>query len=418
MDPLARPALSDLNTAWLVRLRWLVWAGHVVLLGWATAGLGIHLQVEWVAGIIALGFGSNLATWLWQRRGGRAPAWLVLALMLTDTVLQTAFFFFTGGPFNPFTTLYLVNLVLGTLVLSRTQQWVQLAASFLGFASLFWLEQIAPESLQLPKHQELMRLHLTGMLVAFAVAAAFIVSFMQRVQASLKVREDEAERARKLVALTTLAAGAAHELATPLGTIALAAKELEHSLSRAQVSAESLDDVKLVRSQVERCRAILQGMSGNSGELAGEALTRFPVSSWLSDAVSSLKEKERVQWTASEDELLGPRSALTLALKNLIKNGLEASPAGLPVNVTARCEPSGVVVEIADEGPGISAQALQRVGEPFFTTKEPNHGMGLGVFLARTLAEQLGGSLRFDSQERKGTTVVLRLPMARAAPRG
>jgi two-component system sensor histidine kinase RegB len=410
MPSLSRPELAALNTAWLVRLRWLVWSGHVLLLLWATLGLGLHLQLAWVGAILGLGFGSNLAAWWWLRRGAPVPARLVLALMLTDTALQTAFFFFTGGPFNPFTTLYLVNLVLGTLVLSRTQQWVQLAASFSGFASLFWLEKIAPASLELPNHQALMRLHLTGMLVAFAVSAAFIVSFMQRVQASLQAREQELEGARKLVALTTLAAGAAHELATPLGTIALVAKELEHALARLPAPAACLEDVTLVRSQVERCRAILQNMSGQSGELAGEALTRFPVSSWLEEAAASLQQRERVTLVACGDELSGPRSALTLALKNLIKNGLEASPEGGKVCVTARAEVDRLEVEVVDEGHGLSAQALQRVGEPFFTTKEPTHGMGLGVFLARTLVEQLGGSLRFESKERRGTTVRLQLP--------
>jgi two-component system sensor histidine kinase RegB len=407
---LVRPDAHHINLAWLVRLRWLVWAGHVVLLAWAVAGLHIRLPVEWVVLVIALGVSSNVAGWLWLKRGGVATAGVLLGVMLTDTALQTAYFFFTGGPFNPFTALYLVNLVLGTLVLSRTQQWAQLAVSFLCFASLFWLEKVAPEALQLPNHQEMMRLHLTGMLVAFAVAAAFIVYFMQRVQLALKRRDAELEGARKLAALTTLAAGAAHELATPLGTIALASKELERALARLSVPAQCLDDVKLVREQVERCRGILRGMSASSGELAGEAMTRFPCAAWLSDAVALLGDGQRVTVEVSQAQLAGPRAALTQALKNLVKNALEASTGA--VTVRARPEGGQLVVEVVDVGPGLDPQVLARLGEPFFTTKEPGRGMGLGVFLARTLAEQLGGGLTFSSTPGQGTTARLTVPVS------
>lgn len=411
MEKARRAQVHDVNTAWLVRLRWLVWSGHVVLAVWATQLLSIRLPVPWIAVIIALGLGSNLGLWAWLRRGGRSSASLVLSVMLTDTMLQTGYFFLTGGPFNPFTALYLVNLVLGTLVLSRTQQWIQLVASFLAFASLFWLERLAPDSLQLPDHGEMMRLHLGGMLVAFAVAAGFIVYFMQRVHSAMRVRDAELEAARKLAALTTLAAGAAHELATPLGTIAIASKELEHALGRLAVPAACLDDVRLVREQVARCREILQSMSGASGEVAGESMVRFPVSAWLADAVAGLTERDRVVLEPSPVEVRGPRAALTQALKNLVKNGLEATSSPRGVKVRCDRQASAVVVEVIDEGGGVPPHVLARIGEPFFTTREPGRGMGLGVFLARTLAEQLGGTLAFESEEGRGTTVRLVLPV-------
>jgi len=330
--------------------------------------------------------------------------------MLTDTVLQTAYFALTGGPFNPFTTLYLVNIVLGTLVLSRTRQWVQLAAASLGFASLFWLDDLDLGTLQLPNHQDLMRLHLGGMLVAFAVAAAFIVSFMQRVQGSLKKRDLELESARKLAALTTLAAGAAHELGSPLGTIAVASRELELALGKLEVPAACVEDARLVRAQVDRCRDILRGMSASSGELAGEASTRFPVETWLGEAVASSSQPGRVRVETSGGEVEGPRRALTLALKNLVKNALEASDGPRGVTVRSRREGGALVVEVVDAGRGIAPAVLPRIGEPFFTTRAPGQGMGLGVFLARTLASQLGGSLELESRQGEGTTARLTVP--------
>jgi len=396
----------DINFAWLLRLRWLVWTGLSALTAWAAWGLSTRFPLGWVGAVLALGFASNAVAVLWHRTA-HASERALLTAMLADTGLSTAYFFLTGGPFNPFTALYLVNIVLGTLVLSRGRQWVQLGASFAGFAALFWLEKLAPESLQLPNHVEMMRLHLTGMLVAFAFAAAFIVYFMQRVQAALKARDVELEAARKLAALTTLAAGAAHELATPLGTIALVSKELERALSKVTLPDGALDDVKLVRSQVERCREILQGMSASSGELAGEPVTRFPAAAWLEGALKDVKGVERVvlPTAASLDgvEVVGPRAALAQAVKNLVKNALEASAPEGKVTVAVRRDDALLTVDVGDSGPGMSAQVLARVGEPFFTTKEPGRGMGLGVFLARTLAEQLGGRLSFESREGGGT---------------
>ncbi|MEW5741671.1 MAG: ATP-binding protein [Myxococcota bacterium] len=405
-SPLRRLEAHDINFDWLVRLRWLVWGGLTALTGWAAWGLSIRFPLGWVAVLLGVGFASNAVAFGWHRRR-HASERALLTLMLADTALSTAYFFLTGGPFNPFTALYLVNIVLGTLVLSRARQWVQLGASSAGFAALFVLEKLAPEGLRLPNHQEMMRLHLTGMLVAFAFAAAFIVYFMQRVQAALKAREGELESARKLAALTTLAAGAAHELATPLGTIALVSKELERALAKVELPAGALDDLKLVRSQVDRCREILQGMSASSGELAGEPVTRFPAAAWISDALKDVKGGDRVALPEAGAldgvEVTGPRAALAQALKNLVKNALDASGPSGTVQLALRQDEASLTIDVGDSGPGMPAAVLARVGEPFFTTKEPGRGMGLGVFLARTLAEQLGGRLSYDSREGGGT---------------
>lgn len=408
---------AALNLSWLIRVRWFVWAAQTLLLLWAAAGLHIRLQVLALVALLAAGFGSNLAVALWQRRGGVPSENVILSVMLLDVLLHTSFFFLSGGPFNPFTTLYLVNVALGTLVLSRGRQWAQLVASSAGFAALFVLEKVAPDSLQLPNHAELMRLHLAGMLVAFAVASAFIVTFMERVVASLRRREAELALARaeaakneKLAALTTLAAGAAHELATPLGTIALASKELARALE-AQGAPQALrDDAVLVREQVERCREILRQMSASSGELAAEGFTRVSVGDWVQLALASVKDAHRVKRPPLvHAEVLGPKVAMAQALASLVRNGLQA---GTQVELRASVEGGRLTLSVADDGPGLAPEVLARVGEPFFTTREPGQGMGLGAFLARTLATQLGGALDYESAVGRGTVARLVLPLA------
>jgi two-component system sensor histidine kinase RegB len=405
---------AALNLSWLVRVRWFVWAAQALLLLWASVGLDIHLQLGALAVLVAVGFGSNLAVGAW---GGRASEDVILGVMLFDVALHTAVFFLSGGPFNPFTTLYLVNVALGTVVLSRARQWAQVIASSAGFGSLFVLEKLAPESLQLPNHAQLMRLHLAGMLVAFAVASAFIVTFVDRVVSSLRRREVELADARalaakneKLAALTTLAAGAAHELATPLGTIALVSKELARALESRDVPQGWRDDAVLVREQVQRCREILQQMSVSSGELAAEGFTRVPVGEWVTLALSGVQDAARVKRPAMETGVvLGPKVAMGQALASLVRNALQAAKSGVELSVKTGSE--RLVLEVVDDGPGLSPEVARRLGEPFFTTREPGQGMGLGVFLARTLAIQLGGSLDYESSA-SGTIARLTLPLA------
>ena len=406
----------DVSLPWFRWVRRAVWTCQLLLLLWAWRGLGIHLQVVWLLVLIGLGFGSDAFAWWWQRHGVSENR--LLGLMLVDTALHTGVFALSGGPFNPFTALYLVNIVLASLVLSKTRQWVQLLASMLGFASLFLVEKVAPATWELPNHQELMRLHLTGMWLAFVVAAGFIVSFVQRVLSSLRAREAQLAEARrlsaqheKLAALTTLAAGAAHELATPLGTIAIASHEMSRALEKLAVPDSLRDDAKLVREQVERCRAILQSMSARSGELAGEAITTFRVDAWLEEATEGLAGRDRVVRPPSSTlQVTGPRAALAQALRNLVKNALEASSGAVLLEATRAS--NTLTLSVRDGGPGIDAAVVSRLGEPFFTPKPVGKGMGLGVFLARTLALQLGGSLTFASTPGTGTTASLSLPTA------
>lgn len=404
--PLAVSTPLDIPARWFRRVRYAVWACQLALLGWASFGLRLHLHTSWMAALIFTGFAADGLAWWWQRRGTSEDH--VLALMLLDAVLHTAVFALSGGPFNPFTVLYLVNVVLAALVLSRARQWVVLAAQLCGFASLFLVEKVLPLDWELPNHQELMRLHLNGMWVAFVVASGFIVYFVQRVLAALATERRKGAQHEKLAALTTLAAGAAHELATPLGTIALASREMERALDALSVPASLKEDAVLVREQVERCRAILQSMSARSGELAGEGSTTFPVRAWVDEALTGVDRARVAVPALPELSVTGPRVALAQALRNLVKNALESSTGAVQIEVAHR--DAAVHVAVRDFGPGLDAAALERVGEPFFTTKPPGRGMGLGVFLARSLAQQLGGSVHFDSQRGEGTVATFSVP--------
>jgi two-component system sensor histidine kinase RegB len=268
-------------------------------------------------------------------------------------------------------------------------------------------------------HASHMSAHLRGMWVAFGVAAAFIVYFLMRVRRALARREEElvasrhlAARQERLASLATMAAGAAHELSTPLGTVALAAKELERALTKA-ADSELAADARLIREQVGRCRAILEQMAQGAGTV-GETVGAVTVGALLDEALVGVRAAPTVHLDVSGDvgksSLRIPPRAVSQALRSLITNAQDASPPNATVVVVVRREGSILSISIRDRGGGIPAEVLARIGEPFFTTKAPGRGMGLGLFLARAVIEGVGGTLQIDSSAGAGTEVSVRLP--------
>jgi two-component system sensor histidine kinase RegB len=347
---------------------------------------------------------------------------VIAAVMFLDIAGLTVLLDLTGGASNPFSTIYLVNVALAAVLLPRWA-WALMAASLGGFVGLHIHEAMVGPAHHVHSHMagpSLVAAHLRGMWLSFALAAVFIVYFVRRVSRALAEREGELQKTRvqatrreKLASLATLAAGAAHELATPLGTIAIVAKELEHSLA-ASASDEVRRDLQLVREQVARCRMILDHMSAHAGANVGEPLTPFHVNRWLELALDGLAGRERVDVDAAdgaaEAEIVGPSRALSDALRGMLRNALQASPPEARVTLQCTVGRGRVRATVIDRGRGIPPDVLERVGEPFFTTKSPGQGMGLGLFLTRTLAEHLDGEFQIASRPGEGTQAWIELP--------
>jgi two-component system, sensor histidine kinase RegB len=409
-----------INLSWIVKLRWAAMAGQLVTIGVVHEGMGIELQLAPLLGLIALSTATNLVAFGWTVRGRSVAPWVIPALMVFDTVLLTALLYLTGGPFNPFSFVYLVQIALATVVLSPRATWMLVLLSLACSAFLF----VGYEELPLAKmsHSQHMRIHLIGMWVAFGVAAAFIVYFLLRITRALATRDAELYAARnlvirqeKLASLATLAAGTAHELATPLSTIALVARELDHQLADASKIDEARADAKLIREQVQRCRAILDRMSIRGGEFAGESPARVELVDAVREAISELSDSPPIRIELAERAdgcaLAAPPRALAVTLQNLLKNAQDASEGeGQEVVLTAKVMDNTVRIEVRDQGIGIPREVLERIGEPFFTTKPPGRGMGLGIFVSRAMIERLGGQLSIASDPGAGTCVTIDLP--------
>jgi two-component system sensor histidine kinase RegB len=418
-----------LNLSWLVQLHWWAILGQIVIVAGASAWTDIGLPFGTLLALLAIEVAGNVALALWARRAHITDASLA-AVMFLDAVVLTILLDLTGGASNPFSTLYIVNVALAAVLLPPRWSWALMVASLAGFASLFIHEEATSPSHHIHTRMDpaqMLNAHLRGMWVAFALTAVFVVFFVQRVSRALAAREAElqlararAERREKLASLATLAAGAAHELSTPLSTIAVVAKELQRFLPDS-VPQEVKVDLQLVRDQVGRCREILNRMSVNAGEHAGEPLETITVRRWIDASLDNLAGRERVDVEPEGDaalaEIVGPPRALSDMLRGLLKNALQASPPDARVALRVSAREGRIRLRVVDRGRGMTADVLARVGEPFFTTKSPGEGMGLGLFLTRALAEQLGGDFHIASRPSAGTEACIDLPVANAGER-
>ncbi len=421
------PAVSDanaINLSWLIKLRWGAVVGQALMILLVDRALGFALPLLALLAIVAVEAASNAALVVWSRRAHAVPAAALGAIMMADVGFLTGLLSLSGGPFNPFSFLYLVNIALAAVVLPPAWTWTLVALSLLCFGGLFAGHPALPSHTPVA-HQEHLWMHVQGMWVAFAVAAAFIVYFIQRVTRALAARDAELAAARQLTArherlasLATLAAGAAHELSTPLSTIAVVAKELERQLTRGAADAHTIADARLIRAQVERCRQVLVSMAADAGESAGEAIRAATVGELLDAATEGLGNAGAI--TVAVDEaarvrpMRVPPRAVAQALRGVLKNARQASADEAPVAVSVTLADATCRIEVRDRGRGMAPDVLARAGEPFFTTKPSagaDHGMGLGLFLTRTVLERVGGRLELRSAPGQGTTATLVLPL-------
>jgi two-component system sensor histidine kinase RegB len=415
-------ATSGISLTWLLRLRWITVVAQTAAILVAKRLLPEELAIAPLLSLVAFGALSNLALMVRLRKPGPVQPALPGLVLGLDSLLLTGLLYGSGGAANPFTAIYLVQITLAAVVMRGLWAWALGLLAIAGFGLLFFYN-VHVHSLAHMDHGAGagISLHLLGMWVAFAITAGLIAAFVGRVTEALRLRDAElaalrdlTARQARLAALTTLAAGVAHELGTPLGTIAVAAKELQRSAEAMGDQASGLaQDAALIREEVSRCRRILDQMAGPSGSTVGEAFQPLAWADLEVDLKAGLAEADqgrlRFEWPLAPCGPM-PRRGLARALRAVMTNALDATPRPGPVRVRALQEPGGWRLEVADQGSGMTPEVLTRAGEPFFSTKPAGTGMGLGLFLARTFAEQLGGEMKVDSRPGQGTTVQLLLP--------
>ena len=429
-----------LNASWLINLRWVAVIGQVATITGALVLFDVKIPAIWaLIVVISLTAFSNVLLSYWFAKDRtiqlRVATWnLLLGLvMIMDMLSLTALLFATGGPNNPFALFMFVNISLSALVLNRNWAWgINLLANICFLLITFDHLEVDQLDIGFYPLRELGNPSLKhiALLVAFATCSSVIVYFMTRLTAELRAQQLEVRNVQmkqanseKIEALGTLAAGTAHELATPLSTIAIVAKDVEQAFELHPPdfpgAEEVIEDVHLIRSQLDRCRAIIDRMSSHAGEAVGETIRLCTMERLAEASLEGLMGRGRVHLEISTEDkqaqIAVPIDGLSQAIRGLVQNALDADASDRPVRVSICREDDNWQWKIIDRGPGMSPEVLQRVSEPFFTTKSPGKGMGLGVFLAKNVVRRLGGTVKYTSRRdtesaSTGTTVTITLP--------
>ena len=418
------------NAIWLLRLRWVAVVGQLITIGVAILVLRVELRALPLLAIVAFTAATNTVFALWLRSHAGSQNSLdnvvrdirLLAVVMTlDLVSLTFLLYLSGGPANPFVIFYLVNLSLAAVVLPSRWCWALTVFAISCLGGLFFDHVVLPEldqpvrmALPLDRTPTLQEL---GLIVALAACGSVTVYFITRVTRELQYREFQL----RLEALATLAAGAGHELASPLSTIAVIAKDLAKHLEGTQVPNTVIEDVGLIRSELDHCRRILNEMSSSAGQATGEVMRRVTVRELIEEVLDVVRRGDRVRAEFSSDagerDVVLPLVGTAQAIRAIVRNALDASPSSELVNLTVTVDADNLRIQVSDNGTGMKSDDLVRASEPFFTTKEPGQGMGLGLFLAHNVFGRLGGEFQLASEFGAGTTATIRLPPTQPAER-
>jgi two-component system sensor histidine kinase RegB len=310
--------------------------------------------------------------------------------------------------------MFLVYVTIAAFVLNSTWTWWSFGMSSLGFVSLFFYH-IPLAGFEMHHHGGGggFSLHLHGMLIAFLIIGALTSLFLTQMSRELEHQGEKIYQLQqrkgveeKFIAIATLAAGAAHELSTPIGTLSLITEDFAESLKN---DPRFFEDVSLMQSQITRCTTILERMRGEAISTTREDLS--PVHT--KDIVRYIAEQfgeDRVLVEAEPGEVVTYSESLKEALSSLIKNGVQASNEEGRVEVIISFTIDEFRVIVSDKGQGMDVEELRRIGEPFYTTKSPGDGFGLGVFLVRMFAQRVGGDFSIESTVGLGTKVTLLIP--------
>lgn len=418
----------SLKLSTLITLRWLALAGQAVALLVVRYGLDFELPI--VGCVVLIGISAGLNGWLRLRYGPsyRLDGIYATALLGYDVVQLSGLLFLTGGLANPFALLLLAPVMVSAATLPPRSTMmlgglVAAAATVLAFAH--WPLPWGPDG-----RPALPPLYIAGIWVALVSTVAFAGTYAFRVSEesrqlaeALTATELVLQRETHLTALDGLAAAAAHELGTPLGTIAVVTRELERELPPGSPIA---DDIALLRSQSERCREILLKLTTLAS--GGDAYyVRMPLSSLLEEVVSPLREFG-VEIVVGRVGVAGPEPvgrrdpAILFGLGNILENAVDFAKGR--VEVTAEWDLDQVVVTIADDGPGFAAEVIDRIGEPYVTTREKQAaretddvggGLGLGYFIAKTLLMRSGATVVCSNRKPPKSGAVIRISWPRAA---
>jgi two-component system sensor histidine kinase RegB len=414
--PLSTP---NRNLVRLTIVRGITWTGFLIAIIVGVKFLSFELPVpEVVSVVLAMGL-LNIATW-WRLGRPRAVRHLEYLLhLLADIVGLTLLFYFSGGSTNPFITYYLVPITIAAATLPWRHAWIIAGCAMAAYSFLMIDYHPIPQLGHINSGSPL-SLHVLGMWVNFGMSAGLVTFFIYKMAHALRRRDQALSRTREaalrneqVLAVATQAAGTAHELGTPLSTMAVLLKDMQEE---AKDHPERQEDIELLRQQVDICKSRLQHLVNQADRRRMAEPEVLDAETWLGGVVQrwlvlrpdvshqlDIVSRRGRPWLAVD-------ATLDQALTNLLNNAADANPEDIAIGLDWHSD--RVVIDIRDHGPGVAMSIADQLGDTFISTK--SKGMGIGLFLTHATINRFGGGVSLYNHPEGGTLTEVTLPRADA----
>ena len=407
------------NMQQLIQLRWIAVIGQVLTIGIVEYGYGIRLPLDQMVAVLGCLVAFNGVSMLrWSGSPRHVSNAELFAALLLDVVMLTAQLYLSGGAGNPFVFLYLLQVILGAVLLRGWSSWVIVGVTCCCVAGLALVAP--PLAYTQDPTRRLGNPYLQGLLVSFALTAALLAFFIKRINRNLRARDarlaglrQRAAEEEHIVRMGLLASGAAHELGTPLATLSVILGDWRRMPAFAN-DAELMQEADEMQVQLQRCKQIVSGILLSAGEARGESSARTTVRAFLRELAEAWRATRPAVSFAYEDHFgddlpMVADSAIKQMICNVLDNALEASPRWIRLEITR--DRDTLVLNVSDAGPGFAPGMLAQFGKPYQSSKG-RAGGGLGLFLVVNVARTLGGSVAARNRTEGGANVTVRLPLA------
>ncbi len=394
-------------TAQLLTL-WAVWKALELELDWRP----MLLTIATLAAV-------NLFSWRRLRNDKPVPNEELFAQLCIDVLALSVLLYYSGGSTNPFVSLYLLPLVIAAATLPDRYTWGMAALTSACYSVLMFHYVPLPHNHQ-HDSDSAFNAHVVGMWLGFVFSTVVVAYFVVKMAQAVRSRDEMLARVReeilrneRIVALGTQAAGAAHELGTPLSTMAVVIGELQHD---AGAHPGWRDALTILNEQVHGCKRIIDKILADVQDSGAASLQ--PADRLMAEVLDEwqlLRPTAQYHYHsegAPPAPLVSVDDTLRAALMNLLNNAADAAPQAIEIHT--RRDADHFMLEIHDHGKGLSKEAELKAGSAFFTTKAGGHGIGL--FLANATLERMGGSVRLFNREGGGATTEIILPITRTGP--
>jgi two-component system sensor histidine kinase RegB len=414
------------NLLLLAQLRWLAVGGQVVTIVFVHFRLGIALPLTPMAGVIYFLIALNVVTLLRRRNHSDVTNTELFLVLMLDVAALTAQLYLSGGASNPFISVYLLQVIIGAVLLEAWSVWTLVtitSACYIWLTTSYHEIGLSGRDSGTGPSPGVFDLHIYGMFICFVLVAVLLVIFITRINQNLRNRDLRLAALRQqsleeehIVRMGLLASGAAHELGTPLGTISVILGDWARMPNMIN-DRDAVAEIEEMEIALARCKEIVSRILVSSGQARGEGAERTTRVKFFDRVVVEWQEARAprvLEYTnrLGSDYEIASDTVLKQILVNVFDNAFEASPDWLKIDISER--DGMTTVRVSDRGAGFSADMLAALGKPYQTTKS-QPGRGLGLFLVVNVMRKLGGSVTAVNNRGKGATVELRLPMIQLA---